>query len=99
VANHHQRSRHFAKIPNSKLIKTRQIMQTNILDLSILPLPLQQELIDFYQFLCEKQAKAKTLTLDNSQLNHTTGFAMLKSNRAAVPTDFDPASLLSHDRT
>lgn len=30
----------------------------------------------------------------------TTGFAMLKSNRAAVPADFDPASLLlNHDRT
>jgi hypothetical protein len=53
-SNPHQRSRHFAKTPNSKLIKTRQIMQTNTLDLSILSLPLQQELIDFYQFLCEK---------------------------------------------
>jgi AbrB family looped-hinge helix DNA binding protein len=29
----------------------------------------------------------------------TTGFAMLKSNRTAVPADFDPASLLNHDRT
>jgi len=28
----------------------------------------------------------------------STGFAMLKSNRAAVPTDFDSASLLNNDR-
>jgi AbrB family looped-hinge helix DNA binding protein len=28
----------------------------------------------------------------------TTGFAMLKSNRVAVPADFDPASLLNNDR-
>ena len=28
----------------------------------------------------------------------TTGFAMLKSKRTAVPTDFDPASLLNNDR-
>ena len=28
----------------------------------------------------------------------STGFAMLKSNRPAVPTDFDPASLLNDDR-
>ncbi len=28
----------------------------------------------------------------------STGFAMLKSNRPAVPTDFDPASLLNNDR-
>lgn len=27
-----------------------------------------------------------------------TGFAMLKSKRTAVPTDFDPASLLNDDR-
>lgn len=74
-------------------------MQTNTIDLSTLSLPLQQELIDFYQFLCEKQAKNKTPALDNSQLKPTTGFAMLKSNRTAVPADFDPASLLNHDRT
>ena len=29
----------------------------------------------------------------------TTGFAMLKSHRTAVPADFDPAGLLNHDRT
>ena len=29
----------------------------------------------------------------------STGFAMLKSNCKAVPTDFDPASLLNNDRT
>jgi len=29
----------------------------------------------------------------------STGFAMLKSKRTAVPTDFDPASLLNNDRT
>lgn len=29
----------------------------------------------------------------------STGFAMLKSKRTAVPADFDPASLLNHDRT
>jgi len=29
----------------------------------------------------------------------TTGFGMLKSNRAAVPADFDAANLLGHDRT
>jgi len=28
----------------------------------------------------------------------TMGFAMLKSKRTAVPADFDPADLLSHDR-
>ena len=28
-----------------------------------------------------------------------TGFAMLKSNRTAVPADFDSASLFNHDRT
>jgi hypothetical protein len=28
----------------------------------------------------------------------TQDFAMLKSNRAAIPADFDPASLLNHDR-
>ena len=28
----------------------------------------------------------------------STGFAMLQSNRPAVPTDFDPASLLNNDR-
>jgi AbrB family looped-hinge helix DNA binding protein len=28
----------------------------------------------------------------------TTGFAMLKSKRIAVPADFDPADLLSDDR-
>jgi AbrB family looped-hinge helix DNA binding protein len=28
-----------------------------------------------------------------------TGFAMLKSKHKAVPTDFDPASLLNDDRT
>jgi hypothetical protein len=75
-------------------------MQTNTLDLSILSLPLQQELIDFYQFLLEKQAKNKTAIPAQLTKPHSTkGFAMLKSNRAAVPTDFDPASLLSHDRT
>ena len=70
-------------------------MQTNTLDLSRLSLPLQEELIDFYQFLCEKQAKTQKLKLDSTQLNSTTGFAMLKSNRTAVPADFDPASLLN----
>jgi len=29
----------------------------------------------------------------------STGFAMLQSTRSAVPTDFDPASLLNNDRT
>ncbi len=28
----------------------------------------------------------------------STGFAMLQSKRSAVPTDFDPASLLDNDR-
>ena len=70
-------------------------MQTNTIDLSVLSLPLQQELIDFYQFLIEKQAKNKTL-LENPKTadQTTTGFAMLKSTRPAVPVDFDPASLL-----
>jgi len=36
-------------------------MQTNTLDLSILSLPLQQELIDFYKFLLEKQTKNKAV--------------------------------------
>jgi hypothetical protein len=29
----------------------------------------------------------------------STGFAMLQSRRTAIPTDFDPASLLNNDRT
>jgi hypothetical protein len=78
-------------------------MQPNILDLSPLTLPLQQELIDFYEFLLEKQAKNKPVAKTDSKMAHssqsTKGFAMLKTNRAAVPADFDPASLLSHDRT
>ena len=28
----------------------------------------------------------------------STGFAMLKSKRTAIPTDFDPANLLNNDR-
>lgn len=40
------------------------------------------------------------LYIDNIPSNITsTGFAMLKSKRTAVPTDFDPASLLNNDRT
>jgi len=40
------------------------------------------------------------LYIDNIPSNITsTGFAMLKSKRPAIPTDFDPASLLSNDRT
>jgi hypothetical protein len=74
-------------------------MQTNILDLSPLSLPLQQELIDFYQFLLEKQTKNKTVAQTHSTMAQSTkGFAMLKSNRAVVPADFDPASLLEDDR-
>ena len=41
-------------------------MQPNTIDLSQLSLPLQQELMDFYQFLIEKQAKRKTSAIDNS---------------------------------
>lgn len=78
-------------------------MQTHSLDLSPLSLPLQQELIDFYDFLLEKQAKNKTVAQTHLAMTHSSksakGFAMLKTNRAAVPADFDPASLLSHDRT
>ena len=75
-------------------------MQPNILDLSPLTLPLQQELVDFYEFLLEKQAKNKTAIQAQLTKPHSTkGFAMLKTNRAAVPVDFDPASLLAHDRT
>ncbi|MFI3190218.1 MAG: hypothetical protein QX190_11735 [Methylococcales bacterium] len=78
-------------------------MQTHILDLSPLSSPLQQELIDFYEFLLEKQAKNKTVTQTDLAMSQaaqsTKGFAMLKTNRAAVPADFDPASLLEHDRT
>ena len=70
-------------------------MQTNTIDLSLLSFPLQQELLDFYQFLLEKQAKNKTVTTAAAKIPQTaTGFAMLKSNRPAVPADFDPASLL-----
>jgi AbrB family looped-hinge helix DNA binding protein len=39
------------------------------------------------------------LYLSDETPESNTGFAMLKSNRAAVPADFDPASLLNHDRT
>ena len=78
-------------------------MQTHILDLSPLSSPLQQELIDFYEFLLEKQAKNKTVAQTDLAMPYvsqsTKGFAMLKTNRAAVPADFDPASLLEHDRT
>lgn len=78
-------------------------MQTNNLDLSQLSTPLQQELIDFYEFLLEKQSKNKTLWQANIETpktdKPTTGFAMLKTNRSAVSADFDPASLLNHDRT
>jgi len=48
-------------------IKKGYIMQSNTLDLSQLPLPLRQELIDFYQFLIEKHVKSQTYTIDNSQ--------------------------------
>jgi hypothetical protein len=78
-------------------------MQIHILDLSLLSLPLQQELIDFYQFLLEKQTKnqtvAPTYLTTTSSFKSTPGFAMLKTTRAAIPADFDPASLLEHDRT
>ncbi len=77
-------------------------MQTNTIDISTLPPLLQQELIDFYEFLCEKQAKNKLLiqnNLENQSNKPTTGFAMLKSKHTAVPADFDPANLLNHDRT
>ncbi len=75
-------------------------MQTYILDLSPLSSSFQQELIDFYEFLLEKQAKNKTAIPAQLTKPHSTkGFAMLKTNRAAIPADFDPASLLSHDRT
>lgn len=78
-------------------------MQTHILDLSPLSSPLQQEIIDFYEFLLEKQAKNKTVAQTDLTIPHASqsakGFAMLKTNRAAVPADFDPASLLEHDRT
>ena len=40
------------------------------------------------------------LHISNIPANITsTGFAMLQSKRPAVPTDFDPASLLNNDRT
>jgi hypothetical protein len=78
-------------------------MQTNILDLSKLSTPLQQELIDFYEFLLEKQTRNKTLwqaSLETPKSDKpTTGFAMLKTNCSAVSPDFDPASLLNRDRT
>ena len=74
-------------------------MQTHTLDLSSLSLPLQQELIDFYEFLLEKQTKNKKVAQPHLTTPQSkTGFAMLKTNRAAVPADFDPASLLEHDR-
>ncbi len=39
------------------------------------------------------------LYISNIPSNITsTGYAMLKSKRTAVPTDFDPASLLNNDR-
>ena len=78
-------------------------MQTHILDLSPLSPPLQQEIIDFYEFLLEKQGRKKTVAQTDLAMSHasqsTKGFAMLKTNHAAVPADFDPASLLEHDRT
>ena len=39
------------------------------------------------------------LTISNTPTKvSSTGFAMLKSKRTAVPTDFDPANLLNNDR-
>ena len=73
-------------------------MQLHKLDLSPLSSQLQQELIDFYEFLLEKQAKNKTVAKTPLTMAHTAksaqGFAMLKSKRTAIPADFDPASLL-----
>jgi len=62
-------------------------MKPHNIDLSRLSIQLQQELIDFYQTLLEKQAKAR-------EQSAPTGFGMLKSKRTAIPADFDPASLL-----
>lgn len=71
-------------------------MQTNVIDLSKLSFPLQQELLDFYQFLIEKQAKNKIVVANKEKpvIQPHTGFSMLKSNHPTVPADFDPASLL-----
>ena len=76
-------------------------MQKHFLDLSPLSSPLQQELIDFYEFLLEKQAKNKEMLQTDLTIPTQTrkGFAMLKTKRTAVPADFDPASLFEHDRT
>lgn len=78
-------------------------MQPHTLDLSPLSSQLQQEIIDFYEFLLEKQAKNKTVEQPSLAIAQSTkstqGFAMLKSNRTAIPADFDAASLLNHDRT
>ena len=62
-------------------------MKPHNIDLSRLSIQLQQELIDFYQTLLEKQAKTPEQAAK-------TGFGMLKSKRTAIPADFDPASLL-----
>lgn len=62
-------------------------MKPHNIDLSTLSTQLQQELIDFYQTLLEKQAQAP-------EQSAQTGFGMLKSKRTAVPADFDPANLL-----
>jgi AbrB family looped-hinge helix DNA binding protein len=35
--------------------------------------------------------------LDQPRLESMPGFGMLKSKRRAVPADFDPASILSHE--
>jgi len=35
--------------------------------------------------------------LDQPRQESTLGFGMLKSNRRAVPADFDPASILSNE--
>lgn len=63
-------------------------MKQHNIDLSILSTQLQQELIDFYQALLEKQAKVQAVEQPTK-----TGFGMLKSKRAAIPANFDPASL------
>lgn len=67
-----------------------------------IPKPIRQQL-----GICKGSKIEATIVGDHIELHLTnsltdkasTGFAMLQSKCTAVPTDFDPASLLNNDRT
>ncbi|MDM8546135.1 DUF2281 domain-containing protein [Candidatus Venteria ishoeyi] len=80
------------------------------INLNKLPPQAKIELLDFYKFLLGKYASFETPQMQQKPSKNintlqsqsaipenlaSDGFAMLKSQRPAVPVDFDPASLLS----